>query len=199
MRKVNAGVKAALEFGPLLVFLGAIFLFKGHEVEAFGQTYGATVMATVLFVPLMLAATLALRVLTGKLSPMQVITLILVLVMGGLTIWLNDPRFFKMKPTILYLMFAAILGFGLWRGHSYLALVMEEAMPLQQEGWMALTRRMMVLFIALALANEIVWRHTSDQLWALYKFPGMFLVMLGFFVSQAGLLKRYALEGDKDA
>ncbi len=72
---------------------------------------------------------------------MQVMTLVLVVVFGGLTVWLNDERFFKMKPTIIYLLFAGILGFGLLRGQSYLQMVMSEVLPMEPEGWMILTRR----------------------------------------------------------
>ena len=69
------------------------------------------------------------------------VLLLMVIVFGGLSVWLNDDRFFKMKPTMIYLIFAGILGFGLLRGQSYLQHVMEEMMPLAQEGWLALTRR----------------------------------------------------------
>lgn len=195
-KQISLGLKTALEFGPLMVFLAAIFLFKGHEVTIHGTQYGATILATILFIPLLVLATFALWRMTGRLSPTQIITLVLVLVMGGLTIWLNDDRFIKMKPTILYTAFAATLGFGLLRKQSYLAYVMDGALPLKPEGWMILTRRIMLLFLGMAVANEIVWRHTSDQVWALYKFPGMPLVMFAFFITQAGLMKRFSLEDD---
>lgn len=101
--------------------------------------------------------------LSGKLSKMQVATVVLVVVFGGLSVWLNDDRFFKMKPTMIYLLFGVLLGIGLLRGQSWLRLVLEEAIPLQDEGWMILTRRVMAFFFALAIANEAVWRLMSTD------------------------------------
>ena len=98
---------------------------------------------------MIVAATGLLWALTGRLSKMQLMTLVLVVVMGGLSVWLNDERFIKMKPTLLYLAFGGILGFGLLRGQSYLSAVMEEALPMQAEGWMILTRRLCAFFFAL--------------------------------------------------
>jgi len=91
----------------------------------------------------------------GKISRMQVTTVILVTLFGGLSVWLNDERFFKMKPTAIYLLFAVLLAIGLARGQSYLKYVMEEMMPLNDAGWMILTKRLMLCFFGLALANEL--------------------------------------------
>ena len=89
---------------------------------------------------------------------MQVATVVLVVIFGGLSVWLNDERFFKMKPTLIYLLFAAVFFFGLWRGRSYLAMVLSETLPLTHEGWMLLTKRMAWFFVGLAVANEVIWQ-----------------------------------------
>jgi intracellular septation protein len=190
-RRINPWVKLALELGPVIAFFAAFTRLKGQTVTIAGTEYQGFILATAVFVPLMLVATLILWRLTGRLSPMQVVTLVLVIVFGGLSVWFNDERFFKMKPTIIYLLFAGILGFGLLRGRSYLALAMEEVMPLKHEGWMILTRRVTGFFLALAVLNEIVWRTMSDQAWVNFKTFGLTLAIFAFFMTQGRLIERY--------
>jgi intracellular septation protein len=190
-RRINPWVKLALELGPVIAFFAAFTRLKGQTVTVAGTEYQGFILATAVFVPLMLVATLILWRLTGRLSPMQVVTLVLVIVFGGLSVWFNDERFFKMKPTIIYLLFAGILGFGLLRGRSYLALAMEEVMPLKHEGWMILTRRVTGFFLALAVLNEIVWRTMSDQAWVNFKTFGLTLAIFAFFMTQGRLIERY--------
>lgn len=198
--KISPWVKSALELGPVLVFFAAFVWFKGQTVTIWGTSYGGFVLATAMFVPVLVASTLVLWWLTGRLSAMQVVTLVLVVVFGGLSVWFNDPRFFKMKVTLIYLLFAAVLGFGLWRGQSYLALVMDDALPMAREGWMILTRRVALLFAGLAVANEVIWRSLSDQLWVNFKTFGLPVVMVLFFLAQARLFEKYSTDqgsGDK--
>jgi intracellular septation protein len=193
-RKINPWLKAALDFGPILAFFAAFRWFKDQTVTIGGTDYGGFILATALFVPLLTVTILILWRLTGRLSVMQIATLILVLVFGGLSVWLNDERFFKMKPTIIYLLFAGILGFGLMRGRSYLALAIDEAMPLSDTGWMILTRRLALFFAGLALANEAIWRTMSDQAWVNFKTFGLPAVLFLFFLAQGGLLRRYGTD-----
>ena len=193
-RKVNPWVKIGLEFGPLIAFFVAFTRLKDETVTVAGAEYGGFIVATALFIPLLAATTFALWRLTGKIAAMQIVTLVLVVVFGGLTVWLNDERFFKMKPTIIYLMFAGALGLGLLRGQSWLMLVMDQAMPMQREGWMILTRRLAAFFVALAVLNEIVWRTMSDQAWVNFKTFGLTVAVFAFFIAQGGLLKRYGIE-----
>jgi intracellular septation protein len=127
---------------------------------------------------------------------MQIMTAVLVTVFGGLTVWLNDDRFIKMKPTLIYLIFAGILGFGLLRGQSYLRLVMQDALPMQVEGWMILTRRFTAVFFGLAVLNEVIWRFFSTDTWVYFKTFGLTAVLFGFFMTQAPLLAKYGLEKD---
>jgi intracellular septation protein len=190
-REVNPFVKSALEIGPVLAFFGAYFLLKDQTFIIRGMEYDGFILATAGFVPLMVFTTGLLTVLSGRVSPMQVLTLVLIIVFGGLSVWLNDERFFKMKPTIIYLVFAGILGIGLIRGQSYLRTVMEEMMPLQPEGWMILTRRLSLFFLALAVLNEVIWRTQATETWVWFKTFGLSLAVFGFFMAQGGLFKRY--------
>jgi intracellular septation protein len=186
--------KTVLELGPIALFFLGYLLLRERTFDIGGAAYSGFIVLTALFVPLMAAATFALWRLTGHLSRMQLMTLVLVAVFGGLTVWLNDERFFKMKPTIIYLIFATILGFGLVRGRSYLRLVMEEVVPLEREGWMKLTRRVTAFFLALALANEVVWRTMSTDVWVNFKTFGLTAAIFVFFALQGPLFAAYARE-----
>ena len=137
--------------------------------------------------------------LSGKLSKMQLMTAVLVLVFGGMSVWFNDERFFKMKPTIIYLIFGGLLGFGLLRGQSYLRYVMDEAMPMQHEGWMILTRRLCAFFFGLAVVNELVWRTMSTSAWVNFKTFGLTIAVFAFFIMQASLFNKYSIDKDEDA
>lgn len=196
-RKINHWLKLGLEFGPLLAFFVAFVKLKDQTFTILGTDYSGFVLATALFIPLMVAATGILWRLTGRLAPMQVVTLVLVVVFGGLSVWLNDPKFFKIKPTIIYLLFAVLLSIGLLRGKPWLALVMEDVLPMTPEGWRILTLRLAGFFLALAVANEIVWRSMSDQAWVNFKTFGLPLLMFGFFMAQARLFARHGIERDE--
>ncbi|SDE35730.1 intracellular septation protein [Paracoccus isoporae] len=196
-RKISPGLKIALEYGPLIVFFAVFMLARDRVVTLGGEDYGGFVLATMVFVPVLAASILALWRLTGRLSAMQVMTLVLVVVFGGLTVWLNDERFFKMKPTIIYAIFAGLLGLGLALRRNWLELVLGEALPMQHEGWVRLTRRLVLLFAAMAVANEFVWRTMSDTAWVNFKTFGLPLIMFAFFMANARLFNRYALDNDE--
>jgi intracellular septation protein len=189
-------LKLALEYGPLVLFLLGYWVLKDKSVTLGGQTYSGFIVSTAVFVVIFAASILGLWRLTGKIAPMQIITLVVVLFMGGLTVWFNDAHFIKMKPTIIYLFFAAALGIGLLQGKSYLRLVMEDAIPMQAQGWMILTRRIAVFFVVLAAANEIVWRNFSDGTWLTFKAVGLTVAMFAFLLTQAKVLERYGLPKD---
>jgi intracellular septation protein len=191
-------LKMALEYGPLVAFMLGYWLFKDSDVTVGGVVYSGFIATTAVFVVVFAASIFALWRLTGKISAMQVITLVVVLFMGGLTVWFNDPHFIKMKPTIIYMFFAAALGFGLARGKSYLKLVMGEALPMHTEGWMILTRRMALFFVGLAVLNEVVWRNFSDGTWVMFKAVGLTLAMFLFLLTQARLLEQYGIEKPSD-
>ncbi len=197
MKKIHPMLKLALELGPILLFFIGFSRMKDQTFHLAGKEYSGFIVMTAVFIALIVAATGLLWALTGKLSKMQMMTLVLVVVMGGLSVWLNDERFIKMKPTLLYLAFGGILGFGLLRGQSYLSAVLEEALPLRPEGWMILTRRLTAFFFALAVANEAVWRLMSTEAWVNFKTFGLTAALFLFFMSQARVLERHALPEDK--
>ncbi|GAA3870533.1 inner membrane-spanning protein YciB [Celeribacter arenosi] len=197
-KQIKPWVKPALEFGPILAFFAGYVFLKDREFMIGGVTYSGFILMTALFIPILALSTFLLWRITGKLSVMQIMTLVLVTVFGGLTIWLNDERFFKMKPTMIYLLFAGILGFGLLRGSSYLSLVMGEALPLDYEGWKKFTFRMMLFFVALAIANELVWRTMSTDAWVKFKTFGLPIAMFAFIFSQSGLFARHTIQKDKE-
>lgn len=194
--RVNPWLKAALEFGPLLLFFLVFTRLKDQTVTLWGTPYSGFIVATLVFIPVMVLTTLALWRLTGRLSPMQVATLVLVVVFGGLSVWLNDPRFFKMKPTLIYLLFAAILGASLALRRNWLGAVMAEALPMREAGWRILTGRLAAFFLGLAVLNEVVWRTMSESAWVNFKTFGLTLLVFGFFIANGRLFQRHALPKD---
>lgn len=197
-RPINPMLKLVLEIGPVALFFIAFLRLKERSFTIAGTEYEGFIIATAIFIPVILMTTAILWKLTGKLSKMQVFTAVLVTVMGGLTVWLNDDRFFKMKPTLIYLLFGSLLGYGLLRGQSYLRMVLEEVMPLEHEGWMMLTRRFTAFFFGLAIANEVIWRNFSDEVWVSFKTFGLPVAMFAFFMFQSGLMRRYGIDDDDD-
>lgn len=194
MKEVKPWVKPALEYGPLILFFAVFMVMRDRTVMLGGTEYNGFIVATMIFLPVLVLTTFALWRLTGKVSAMQLLTLVLVVVFGGLTVWLNDERFLKMKVTIIYAIFAALLSLGLILRKNWLELVMGEALPMRHEGWMKLTFRMVLLFVGLAIANELVWRNMSDTAWVNFKTFGLPVIMFGFFMANAGLFNRYAVE-----
>lgn len=193
-QKASPGIKAALEFGPLLAFFAGYLMLKDRVFTIAGTEYSGFIIITAAFIPLLAVTTYLLYRITGQLSKMQILTLVLVAVMGGLTIWFNDERFFKMKPTIIYGLFASVLGFGLLQKKSYLQIVMSEVLPLKSEGWMILTRRVTFLFIGLAVLNELVWRNFSTDAWVNFKTFGLSIGVFAFFMLQGKLFQEYGVE-----
>jgi intracellular septation protein len=190
-KTIRPGVKLALEYGPIIAFFVGYVLLKDRVFMIGGTEYSGFVAVTALFIPILAVATFLQWRLSGHLSKMQIATLVLVVVFGGLSIWFNDERFFKMKPTIIYLLFAGILGFGLMRGQSYLEAVMDQALPLERAGWMKLTKRLALFFLALAIANEAIWRTMSTDAWVSFKTFGLPLSIFAFFMAQSGLFSKY--------
>lgn len=196
-RKINPWLKAGLEFGPLILFFAVFLKLKDRTVHLGATDYSGFIVATLIFIPVLVATTLILWRLTGRLSVMQILTLVLVVVFGGLSVWLNDPRFFKMKPTIIYLIFAGLLGFSLILKRNWLQLVLSEAIPMTTEGWRILTLRLTLLFLALAGANEIVWRTMSESTWVSFKTFGLPALFVVFFVLNGKLFDQYAIKPDE--
>ncbi|MFS4580449.1 inner membrane-spanning protein YciB [Phaeobacter sp. C3_T13_0] len=195
-KPINPTLKMVLEFGPLVLFFIGYMRLRDEMLMIGGQEYKGFIVVTAAFIPLMILSSLALWRLTGHISKMQVGTLVIVVLFGGLSVWFNDERFFKMKPTILYVALGGALGLGLLKGRSYLKVMMEEIMPLQDAGWMILTRRLCMFFFALAVVNELVWRTQSTDTWVYFKTFGLSVAMFAFFMTQARVFQAYALPDD---
>lgn len=190
-KSINPILKQVLELGPPLIFFVIYLRIRDNVYAWAGTEYSGFIVATLVFVPIMLIAMGILWRLTGKLSRMQVFTAFMVIFFGGLTAYFNDERFFKMKTTIVYLFFAVILSIGLLRGRSYLAYVMAEMIPMKDEGWMVLTRRLTAFFLVLAAANELVWRTMSTDTWVKIETFGFPIMMFVFLWSQIVALEKY--------
>jgi len=147
-KPINPILKQVLELGPTLVFFLIYLRIKDDTFTIAGIEYSGFIVATLIFVPVLLIAMGILWALTKSLSRMQLFTAFMVIFFGGLTAYFNDERFFKMKTSIVYGCFAVILGIGLLRGKSYLEWVMGDFLPMQDAGWMILTKRITVMFIA---------------------------------------------------
>jgi intracellular septation protein len=197
-RKINPVLKQVLELGPTLIFFLIYMRLKDESFVFNDVTYSGFIVAALILVPLLLASIAALWWLTGTLSRMQIFVAVMVVFFGGLTAWFNDESFFKMKTTIVYGSFAVILGAGLWRGKSLLQWVMAEALPMKPEGWMILTRRLAMMFAALAIANEVIWRTQSTELWVKLETFAMPAALFLFLMLQFAMLSRYMIETDDD-
>jgi intracellular septation protein len=197
-RKINPILKQTLELGPTILFFLIYMRIKDQTYTLGATEYSGFIVAALILVPILVVATLILWLLTGTISRMQLFVGVMVIFFGGLTAWFNDETFFKMKTTIVYGTFALILGAGLLRGRSLLQWVMAEALPMKPEGWMILTRRLALMFAALAVANEAIWRTQSTELWVkleTFAMPAaLFLFLMGNFMA----LQKYVIEEPKD-
>ncbi|MEK6204831.1 MAG: septation protein IspZ [Amylibacter sp.] len=195
---INPIAKQVLELGPTLLFFVIYLRIRDETYTWNGTDYSGFIVSALVFVPILLVAMAILWAMTGKLSRMQVFTAFMVIFFGGLTAWFNDERFFKMKTSLVYGVFAVILGIGLVRGRSYLAYVMAEMMPMQEEGWMILTKRLCVGFAILAVANEVVWRTMSTDLWVKIETFGFPIALFAYLWWQILALQKYMIEPDSE-
>ena len=195
-KTINPWLKQALELGPPLLFFVAYLRMRDQTYTVGGTAYDGFIVAAAAFVPILLASIAALWWLTGRISRMQVFTAVVVIVFGGLTVWFNDERFFKMKTTIVYALFAGLLGIGLAMGRSWLQWIMADFLPMEQEGWMILTRRLAVVFALMAVANEVVWRTMSTDFWVKFETFGLPIALMAFLWWQILALKPYLIEED---
>ena len=191
-RPLHPGVQAMLEYGPIAAFLLTYLLFRDDTFTIWGRPYTGFVVVTAAFVPVFLVALAGLWALTGRVARIQAAMAVLLVLFGVVSVWLNDPRVFKMKPTVIYLMLGLILWVGLLRKKSWLKLIMEEIIPLKKRGWRILTKRVTVLCFAAAAANEIVWRTQSETVWVFFETLVMPAIVLVFALCQVRLFVEYA-------
>ena len=177
----NPLFKLATELGPLLVFFVA-------------NAKGNLFIATGAFMVAVIIAMVASYVVTKHVPMMAIVTAVVVIVFGTLTLILHDETFIKMKPTIVYALFASILGGGLLFGRSFIAIMFDQMFNMTDQGWRALTLRWAFWFAAMALLNEIIWRTQSTEFWVAFKVFGMVPLTMIFALTQMPLVKRYHLE-----
>ncbi|MBP0615481.1 septation protein A [Jiella mangrovi] len=193
---MNPFLKFALELGPLLVFFFANS--RGEDLaRAFpilGDLGGPLFIATALFMAAMVISLAVSWAITRTLPIMPLVTLAVVLVFGGLTLWLQDETFIKMKPTIVNALFGCVLLGGLLFGKSLLGYVFDQAFKLDEEGWRKLTLRWGLFFIFLAVLNEVVWRNFSTDFWVNFKVWATMPITIVFMLTQLPLIKRHATE-----
>ena len=171
-------VKLLIDLGPLIAF------FIAYGRAGIYWATGVLMLATV-------AALVASWRLLGRITPVPMVTAVLVVVFGGLTFYLDDPSFIKLKPTIINLLFCGALIVGLVTGRPLLKLLLGEAFQLSEVGWRKLTVRWALFFFALAILNEIVWRNFSESAWVNFKVFGIVPLTILFAMAQIPLIKRY--------
>ena len=198
-KDINPALKQVLELGPALLYFVIYWRMKDNTYTVLGTEYSGLITAMLIFVPIMLASVAALWWLTGQISRIQIFTVIMVLFFGGLTAWFNDDRFFKMKTSIVYGFFSLLLGIGLMRGQSWLAFIMKDMIPMEQEGWMILTRRLCLVFLLLAIANEFVWRTMSEEAWVTIETFAFPVALMAFLFLQLMALQPYLIEEETEA
>lgn len=192
-RKIHPILKQVLEFGPLVAYFGAFRYFRDMPLALFGQDYYGLVAAMVFFVPLSILGIAVNYALTREVSRLAMAILILSVIIGGLTIYLNDPKYVKLRPTVVNLAFAGILAFGLYvRGRSYLEYLMGTLVKMSPRGWHLFTRNFMWFFAANAVINEIIRRGFGDDIFAFWDTFGQIILSFAFLVSQAPIFNRYA-------
>jgi len=183
-REIGTGLRLLLDLGPLILFFVAnakLGVFTG----------------TAIFIAAFVASLVISYALTRKLTALQLFSGFLVIIMGGLTLWLHNEAFIKIKPTLYYTVVSALLWFGLATGRPLLKNVLGSAYPgLDQAGWDKLTRNWAIFFLVMALANEAVWRNTSTAQWITYKLwialPATFL----FAIANVPMLLKHGLNSD---
>jgi intracellular septation protein len=180
---MNPRLKMALDYGPLLIFFLA------------NSFFGILTATAVNMVTITCAIGIEFAI-TRRVSPMLLFVGTMVLIFGGLTLWLSDATFFKVKITFIYLMLAALLLGGLLRGHLFLKLILGQALRFPDPAWRTLTWRWAIFFVVLAILNEIVWRNFSTNIWVAFKVFGVTSLSVLFALAQTPFIARHQLEDE---
>ena len=170
--------KFAVEFGPLLVFFASFKL-------------GDIFLATATFMVAIVAAALFSKLRTGHISTMLKFTFVIVMILGGLTLYLQDETFVKMKLTVVNGIFALVLLVGLLRGQLYIKMLMETAFDMADGGWRLFTRNYIIFFLVMAAVNEVIWRTQSTDFWVNFKTFGYMAINFVFLLAQMPFLAKY--------
>jgi intracellular septation protein len=179
--ELNPMLKLALDVGPLLLFF---------FVNARGDIYKATAA----FMVAILVSIAITYVMVRRVPTMPLVSAVVVMVFGGLTLYFQDEMFIKLKPTIIYALFAVLLLGGLLMGRSLLALVLDSMFQLTEDGWKKLTVRWGLFFVAMAILNEIVWRSVSTDAWVAFKTFAILPITILFALSQTPLIMRHTID-----
>jgi len=205
--QLNPVLKLALDLGPLILFFianarPALFrpllepLLPAGLIE--GER-GGIFIATAVFMVAVVAAFAVSYAMTRHVPLMPLVTLVIVLVFGSLTLVLHDDTFIKLKPTMIYGLFGAALIVGYWFEKPLLAAVFDRMFHLTPEGWRKLTLRWALFFFALAILNEIVWRTQSTDTWVAFKVFGILPLTFVFAALQMPLLQKHAADPADDS
>ncbi|NOZ32180.1 MAG: septation protein A [Alphaproteobacteria bacterium] len=190
-------IKLALELGPLVLFFLANARGRSvlEQYPALAAYFPQPIFfATAVFMVAMAISLTVSLILLKKLPIMPLVTGVVVLVFGGMTLWLQDETFIKIKPTIVNLLFAGVLLSGLMFGKTLLKYVFGEVYKLEEKGWLILTWRWGLFFVFLAIVNEVVWRSFDTDTWVAFKVWGVLPITLVFSFWQIPVLNRYGIK-----
>ena len=187
-REPSVAGRLLIDLGPLLVFFLVNFLAPVPDVLKIFYATGA-------FMAAMIVAMLVSYLLYRHISPLLWFSGIMVVILGGVTIWLHNDVFIKMKPTVYYLFIASLLGFGLATGRNLLKMVLGAAYPgLSEQGWKLLTRNWAVFFVVMAFVNEAVWRNSSTSFWIGFKLWGFLPATFLFALANVPMLMKHGMQ-----
>lgn len=181
-------VRGIVDYGGVVAFFLGFFYFKSTGVPQ----QQALMQATWVLVPASAVALAIGFVFERRIAPLPLISGLFALVFGGLTLVFHDVRFIKMKPTVTNASFGVALLVSLLVKKNALKLVMGEAIRMPEDGWRKLAINYVIFFFAVAIVNEVVWRTQPDDIWVLFRFPGIQIITLLFTFSQVPLIMKYA-------
>ena len=178
VKRAPSWLRPTVDYGPLVLF------FLVYVTRDLMTATAALIAATAVALALSLA-------LERRLPVMPLVTAVLVGIFGGLTLWLQDETFIKMKPTIVQVLFAAALLIGLALGRPFLKTILGGALQLDDRGWRVLSLRWAGFFLAMAALNEVVWRTQSTDFWVSFKVFGILILTVVFALAQTPLIMRH--------
>lgn len=190
-KEPSVGARLMIDLGPLLVFFLVNFFAPVPDILKIFYATGA-------FMAAMLVAMMISYLRYRHISPLLWFSGIMVVILGGITIWLHNDTFIKMKPTVYYVLIASLLGFGLATGRNLLKMVLGAAYPgLSEEGWKLLTRNWAIFFLVMAVVNEAVWRNSSTSFWIGFKLWGFLPATFLFAIANVPMLMKHGMQLEK--